>query len=198
MDNDFLLHRHSLPWLTRENHKVAIQHVLYAIKPQQLKDSLEADLGSPHHELKKDLAKFSNTPKISQILFNLWALMLHISPVLRITMASGTPKEKGQTYTITVARTLGRTEEVASGQLEEKKQRNRSPFSFGVPTKGVDSDNFWKIVATVQSHTKHSFLNNSQNQWKWMALITPCNPIERTSKNGIINRAIRLMQKQDV
>lgn len=50
--------RHDLKWIIKENQKVAVQHVLSAVRPMVLKEHLESDLSFSHHELKKDFNKF--------------------------------------------------------------------------------------------------------------------------------------------
>lgn len=53
-----ILTRHGLKWIIIENQKVAIQHVLSAIKPASQKDRLENHLGFAKHDLKKDFTGF--------------------------------------------------------------------------------------------------------------------------------------------
>ena len=53
-----LLRRHGLAWLLKANQKVAVYHLLPAIKPSQLQNRLDADLDFAYHEYRKDFPKF--------------------------------------------------------------------------------------------------------------------------------------------
>lgn len=53
-----LLVRNGLKWLIKDNPKIAVDHVLSAIKPQTLHDRLEADLSFAKYELRKDFHGF--------------------------------------------------------------------------------------------------------------------------------------------
>lgn len=53
-----ILGRHGLKWIVTDNQKIAVQHVLSAIRPVSLKDRLESDLSFSHHPLKKDFKGF--------------------------------------------------------------------------------------------------------------------------------------------
>lgn len=53
-----ILARQGLSWIIKDNQKLAVAHVLSAIRPQVLKERLEADLSFSQHALKKDFNKF--------------------------------------------------------------------------------------------------------------------------------------------
>lgn len=53
-----ILSRHGLRWIITENQKVAIQHVLSAVRPTVLKEQLESDLSVSHHPLKRYFKQF--------------------------------------------------------------------------------------------------------------------------------------------
>lgn len=57
-DYHTLLSRNGLVWLITDNPKVAVQHVLSAIRPQTLFDRLTADLEFAEYELRKDFSGF--------------------------------------------------------------------------------------------------------------------------------------------
>ena len=62
-----LLTTHGLTWIVTENQKLAVSHVLSAIKPVSLKERLEADLSFSHHDLKNDFKSFlSHAVKLSE------------------------------------------------------------------------------------------------------------------------------------
>lgn len=53
-----LLRRHGLSWLLTDNQKLAVHHVLSAIRPEILRSRLESDLDFSHHHLRKDFKAF--------------------------------------------------------------------------------------------------------------------------------------------
>lgn len=53
-----ILARNGLKWIIDDNQKVAVHHVLCAIRPQSLRERLESDLSFSHHHLKKDFTGF--------------------------------------------------------------------------------------------------------------------------------------------
>ena len=53
-----ILAKNGLTWFLEKNQKLAVSHVLSAVKPQTLKDRLESDLEFSHHQLKKDFKSF--------------------------------------------------------------------------------------------------------------------------------------------
>lgn len=53
-----ILHRNGLGWIEKSNQKVAVAHVLLAIRPTTLKDRLESDFAFCHHLLRKDFTGF--------------------------------------------------------------------------------------------------------------------------------------------
>eukprot|EP00177_Eucheuma_denticulatum_P007332 GFKZ01013345.1.p1 GENE.GFKZ01013345.1~~GFKZ01013345.1.p1 ORF type:complete len:218 (+),score=13.70 GFKZ01013345.1:592-1245(+) len=62
-----LLRRNGLGWLLKENQKVAVLHVLSAVKPRTLCYRLQSDLEFSQHGLKKHLCKFmAHAVKVSE------------------------------------------------------------------------------------------------------------------------------------
>lgn len=57
-DYHTLLQRSGLGWLIKDNPKIAVYHVLSAIRPQNLADRLTADLSFGEYELRKDFKGF--------------------------------------------------------------------------------------------------------------------------------------------
>lgn len=53
-----ILDRHELKWIITENQKVAVLHVLQAVRPATLRDRLESDLSFSHYALRKDFTGF--------------------------------------------------------------------------------------------------------------------------------------------
>lgn len=53
-----ILRRNGLSWIVKDNQKVAVSHVLSAIRPLSLRTRLESDLELSHHELKKNFKGF--------------------------------------------------------------------------------------------------------------------------------------------
>ena len=53
-----LLRRHGLSWIIKENQKVAVGHVLSAIRPTSLQSRLDSDLQFSHHDLRKNFQGF--------------------------------------------------------------------------------------------------------------------------------------------
>ena len=53
-----LLKEHGVSWIKSEHQKLAVSHVVAAIKPKHLKERLESDLDFAHRDLKKDFSKF--------------------------------------------------------------------------------------------------------------------------------------------
>lgn len=53
-----LLRRHGLSWLPNHNPKMAVRHVLAAVKPESLRLRLDLDLRLRHPEFKSDLSSF--------------------------------------------------------------------------------------------------------------------------------------------
>lgn len=53
-----ILVRNGLKWILEDNQKVAVYHVLGAIRPNSLRERLESDLSFSQHELKKDFKGF--------------------------------------------------------------------------------------------------------------------------------------------
>lgn len=53
-----ILVRNGLKWIIKDNQKVAVYHVLSAIRPNSLKERLESDLAFSHHDLRKDFLGF--------------------------------------------------------------------------------------------------------------------------------------------
>lgn len=53
-----LLRRHGVSWVAKENEKVAVYHVLSAIRPVSLRCRLESDLELSHYSLRKDFKGF--------------------------------------------------------------------------------------------------------------------------------------------
>lgn len=53
-----LLRRNGLTWLTQDNEKIAVYHVLSAICPELLRVRLESDLEQSHYDLRKDFEGF--------------------------------------------------------------------------------------------------------------------------------------------
>lgn len=58
MNYTAILRRNGLKWVLQSNQKLAVQHVLSAIKPQALRKRLESDLEFAHSEVRKDFKKF--------------------------------------------------------------------------------------------------------------------------------------------
>ena len=58
VDYHSILSRNGVSWLVTENEKQAISHVLSAIHPAILKDSIKLDMELSEHELKKDFKGF--------------------------------------------------------------------------------------------------------------------------------------------
>ena len=62
-----ILRHNGIVWLLDANQKVAVGHVLSAIRPKTLKDRLESDLEFAHHKLKKDFKNFmAHSIKVSE------------------------------------------------------------------------------------------------------------------------------------
>ena len=62
-----LLSTHGLIWIVTDNQKLAVGHVLSAVKPTALKERLESDLGFSQHQLKKDFKAFmAHAVKLSE------------------------------------------------------------------------------------------------------------------------------------
>lgn len=55
-----ILARNGLKWIITDNQKIAVRHVLSAIRPTALKDRLQSDLSFSHHELLKNFSGFMN------------------------------------------------------------------------------------------------------------------------------------------
>lgn len=53
-----ILSQQGVKWIIEENQKLAVTHVLSAIRPQSLKERLESDLSFSHHALRKDIKEF--------------------------------------------------------------------------------------------------------------------------------------------
>ena len=53
-----ILSKHGVWWIVKEKQKLAVSHVLHAIRPIALKDRLGSDLSFAHHEKKKDFNAF--------------------------------------------------------------------------------------------------------------------------------------------
>lgn len=53
-----ILRRHGIEWILEDNEKVAVKHVLSAIRPNTLRQRLESDLEFAYHSLKKDFTGF--------------------------------------------------------------------------------------------------------------------------------------------
>ena len=53
-----LLAKQGLSWIISDNQKLAVSHVLSAIRPNYLKERLESDLNFSHYNLKKDFNEF--------------------------------------------------------------------------------------------------------------------------------------------
>lgn len=53
-----IISRNNLNSIVNDNQKVAVQHVLSAIRPTSLREKLESDLSFSHHSLKKDFHGF--------------------------------------------------------------------------------------------------------------------------------------------
>lgn len=53
-----ILNEQGLTWIVQDNQKLAVSHVLSAIRPVTLKERLESDLGFSQHALKKDFHGF--------------------------------------------------------------------------------------------------------------------------------------------
>lgn len=53
-----ILSRNGLKWIIKENQKIAVQHVLSAVRPVSLRDRLSSYLSFSHHNLRKDLTGF--------------------------------------------------------------------------------------------------------------------------------------------
>lgn len=61
-----LLRRHGLSWILKSNQKVAVMHVLSAVKPTSLRNRLQSDLDFAHHDLKENFKGFlSHSLKVS-------------------------------------------------------------------------------------------------------------------------------------
>lgn len=103
-----LLRRHGLSWLTRKNPKMAVRHVLSAIKPDSLRTWLKSDIKLRHLDLKTDLSAFmSNAIDIAHVFEKCDTIpMVHgtrsksgsPSPSTKIPSASksSSPTSKGQ------------------------------------------------------------------------------------------------------
>lgn len=61
------LRRNGLGWLLKENYKVAVVHVLSAVRPQSLKDLLESDLAFSRHALQKRYDFLAHSIKLSEV-----------------------------------------------------------------------------------------------------------------------------------
>lgn len=62
-----ILAEQGLTWIVKENQKLAVSHVLSAIRPVTVKERLESDLGFSQNALKKDFSGFlKHTVKISE------------------------------------------------------------------------------------------------------------------------------------
>lgn len=57
-DYHSLLAKQGVKWVISDNQKLAVAHVLAAIRPASLRERLESDLAFSHHALKKDFKKF--------------------------------------------------------------------------------------------------------------------------------------------
>lgn len=55
-----LLRRHGLSWIIKDNQKIAVYHVLSAIRPESLRSRLESNLDFSHHHLRKNFKSFIN------------------------------------------------------------------------------------------------------------------------------------------
>jgi len=53
-----LLRAHGLKWVTDKTPKIAIKHVISAVKPAQLRTRLEQDIAFSHHDLRADFTGF--------------------------------------------------------------------------------------------------------------------------------------------
>lgn len=53
-----ILRRHGLSWITNDNEKVAVYHVLSAICLETLQDRLELDLELSHYDLRNNFKDF--------------------------------------------------------------------------------------------------------------------------------------------
>lgn len=58
VDYQKILRRHGVSWTLQENKKVAVVHVLSAIRPHSIKVRLESDLEFSKTSLKKDFKGF--------------------------------------------------------------------------------------------------------------------------------------------
>lgn len=66
-DYHTLLRKNGLIWIMDEPEKVAMQHVLSAIRPAKLRTCLESEIEFAHHNLKKEFTKFfQHSTKISE------------------------------------------------------------------------------------------------------------------------------------
>jgi hypothetical protein len=53
-----LLRTNGLAWLTKENHKVAIEHIIEALRPKPLQKLVTEDLNFSHCSLSKEFLSF--------------------------------------------------------------------------------------------------------------------------------------------